>query len=79
MAKPEILLKTDKTALHLERLPDGKFRVNAASWDEPKVILVGQVLEVRVNNQQPWLIRRDRVADPAIDPVVRGFDYVSDE
>src|SRR5271156_2764645 len=31
----------------LERLPEGKIRVTSLAWDEPKVFLAGQSLEVR--------------------------------
>lgn len=35
--KPETLLKAEKTGVALEGLGDGKVRVNAASWEDPRV------------------------------------------
>ena len=43
----EKLATTDKTTLACERLPEGKIRVTSSAWADEKVILKGQVLEVR--------------------------------
>jgi hypothetical protein len=43
----ETLLVTEKATLSFERVDGGKIRVKASSWDDAKVILPDQVLEVR--------------------------------
>ena len=47
-----ILLKTEKHTLVVEGLGDGKIRVNASGWDDAKVLLPDEVLEVRANGKQ---------------------------
>ena len=42
----EILLKADKVSVVFERTADDKIRVTTSSWDDAKVILPHQVLEV---------------------------------
>jgi hypothetical protein len=46
METREILLKADKVNVAFQRLDGGKIRVGTSSWDDPKVILPNQVLEV---------------------------------
>jgi hypothetical protein len=46
METREILLKAYKVNVAFERLDGGKIRVGTSSWDDPKVILLNQVLEV---------------------------------
>jgi hypothetical protein len=46
METREVLLKADKVSVSFERLDGGKIRVGTSSWDDPKVILAHQVLEV---------------------------------
>jgi hypothetical protein len=43
----ERLATTEKTTLVCEKAPEGKIRVTSGSWVGGKVILKGQVLEVR--------------------------------
>jgi hypothetical protein len=43
----EKLATTEKTTLAIAREEGGKIRVTSGSWDGEKVILKGQVLEVR--------------------------------
>ncbi len=43
----EKLATSDKTTLVCEKAPEGKIRVTSGSWEGEKVILKGQVLEVR--------------------------------
>ena len=59
----EILLKTEKHTLVLEGLGDGKIRVNASGWDDAKVLLPDEVLEVRANGKQPHVLRKPRRPD----------------
>jgi hypothetical protein len=42
----EPLLKSDKATLVLEAVGDGKVRVNCQSWEDARVILADQALEV---------------------------------
>jgi hypothetical protein len=48
METREILLKADRIVVALERLENGKIRATATSWDDHKVILRNQVLEVAI-------------------------------
>jgi hypothetical protein len=54
------LLKADKVNVAFERLDGGKIRVGTSSWDDPKVILPNQVLEVAVIGKQVGLVRVDK-------------------
>ena len=64
--KPEpvldILALTEDTVVVVARLTDGKFKVTSKSWDEEKVVLPDQVLELRM------LAGRVRVAKKARHP-----------
>ena len=44
----ETLAFSDDTQIVLSKQPDGKFRATSKSWDEAKVFLPDQVLEVRM-------------------------------
>ena len=68
----EILLKADKVNVAFERLDGGKIRVGTSSWDDPKVILPNQVLEVAIVGKQVGLVRVDKpVAYLDIDDTAR--------
>ena len=56
----EILLKADKVNVAFERLDGGKIRVGTSSWDDPKVIMPNQVLEVAIVGKQVALVRVDK-------------------
>jgi hypothetical protein len=56
----EVLLKADKVVLVIERISDGKIRVTTTSWDDAKVILPNQVLEVATIGKQVGLVRVDK-------------------
>ena len=60
METREVLLKADRIVLALERLADGKIRVVTSSWDDHKVILLNQVLEVASVGKQVGLVRVDK-------------------
>jgi hypothetical protein len=60
METREILLKADKVNVAFERLDGGKIRVGTSSWDDPKVLLPNQVLEVAVIGKQVGLVRVDK-------------------
>ena len=57
MAKrePQIILKTDKRKLVLELGLGGKFTARSTAWDENRVFLEGDNLEVAVNNIR-WVL-----------------------
>jgi len=54
---------TDDTILVLSRLPDTKFRATSKSWDEAKVFLPDQVLEVRMVGGRIRIARKDKRRD----------------
>ena len=60
METREVLLKADKVSVSFERLDGGKIRVGTSSWDDPKVILPNQVLEVAIVGKQVGLVRVDK-------------------
>jgi hypothetical protein len=60
METREILLKADKVSVVFERIEGGKIRVTTSSWDDPKVILANQVLEVASIGKQVGLVRVDK-------------------
>ena len=60
METRDVLLKADKVVLVIERISDGKIRVTTTSWDDAKVILPNQVLEVATIGKQVGLVRVDK-------------------
>ena len=60
METREILLKSDRVMLHLERIEGGKIRATTSTWDDAKVILANQVLEVAIIGKQVGLVRVDK-------------------
>ena len=60
METREILLKADKVTVTFERLEDGKIRATSTSWDDAKVILPYQVLEVAIVGKQVGLVRVEK-------------------
>ena len=60
METREVLLKADKVSVVFERLADGKIRATASSWDDARVILPHQVLEVAIVSKQVALVRVDK-------------------
>ena len=64
METRDVLLKADKVVLVIERISDGKIRVTTMSWDDAKVILPNQVLEVATIGKQVGLVRVDRETPP---------------
>ena len=60
METREILLKAYKVNVAFERLDGGKIRVGTSSWDDPKVILPNQVLEVASVGKQVALVWIDK-------------------
>jgi hypothetical protein len=60
METREILLKADKVAVVFERIDGRKIRATSISWDDAKVILPYQVLEVAVVGKQIGLVRVEK-------------------
>jgi hypothetical protein len=79
----EKLATTEKTTLAIAREEGGKIRVTSGSWDGEKVILKGQVLEVRNVDGRLYVARKAKRPDewdppiPAYDPYGPGV-IVSD-
>jgi hypothetical protein len=55
------LLKSDRCTLVFEAVGDDKVRVNCASWDDAKVILANEALQVAVLGKTPYVTRTDRL------------------
>ena len=69
----EKLATTEKTTLALAREEGGKIRVTSGSWDGEKVILKGQVLEVRNVDGRLYVARKAKRPDER-DPHVPPYD-----
>ncbi len=76
--KPEpvldVMALTEDTVIVIGRLPDGKFKVTSKSWDEEKVVLPDQVLELRSLGGRIRVARKARHPDagdvpPAVEPI----------
>ena len=57
METREILLKSGRVDVAFERIEGGKNRVTTSTWDDAKVILAKQVLEVAIIGKQVGLVR----------------------
>jgi hypothetical protein len=83
----ERLATTEKSTIVIERQPDGKMRATSGSWDGEKVILKGQVLELRNVDGRLHVVRKERRPDewdppiPVYDPYSPGdshdFDVIT--
>jgi len=58
----QIHAKTDKLSLVAVPQPDGKMRITSQSWDDPLVILPGEVLELM------WVDRQEQTESPRCTP-----------
>jgi hypothetical protein len=71
----EKLATSDKATIVFEKQPDGKIRVTSGSWDNEKVILRNEVVEVRNVNGRLHIARKLRRHDewdpvyPALRPI----------
>jgi len=68
MAKrePQIILKTDERKIHLELGLEGKFAAKSTGWDENRVLVEGDQLEIAVKGPivrvgAPGVTRRSRL------------------
>lgn len=71
----------DKLTLVIEALPDGKMRVTSASWEDARVLLPNQVLELRTMSKRVRVAKKDRLhdaGDPPVVPAVGCYDFVDD-
>ncbi len=59
----ETLAFTDDTAVVLSKLPDGKIKATSKSWDEAKVIMPEQVMEIRAVDGRIRIARKDKRRD----------------
>jgi hypothetical protein len=81
----EKLATTEKTTLAIAREVDGKIRATSGSWDGEKVILKGQVLEVRNVDGGLYVARKARKPDewdppiPVYDPYGPGTGVAGDD
>jgi hypothetical protein len=74
MAKrePQIILKTDERKLVLELGLGGKFTARSTAWDENRVFLEGDKLEVTVNSGR-WVLTALPAKPPEPKPVQHYF------
>jgi hypothetical protein len=59
----ETLVFSDETTVVLSRQPDGKFRATSKSWDEAKVFLPDQVIEVWAVDGRLRIARKEKQRD----------------
>jgi hypothetical protein len=69
----EKLATTEKTTIAIAREVGGKVRVTSGSWDGEKVILKGQVLEVRNVDGRLYVARKAKKPDEW-DPPIPTYD-----
>jgi hypothetical protein len=69
----EKLAVTDKATLVCEKAPEGKIRVTSNAWASEKVILKGEVLEVRNVDGRLQIARKERRHDEW-DPPIEPYD-----
>jgi hypothetical protein len=69
----EKLAVTDKATLVCEKAPEGKIRVTSSIWGSEKVILKGEVLEVRSVDGRLQVARKERRPDEW-DPPIEPYD-----
>jgi hypothetical protein len=74
--KPEVILKTDRRAVYLELGLKGKFAAKSGAWDENRVFLEGDVLEVAVRGGRWVLTHRPAGPRPTQAPPEHYFPTV---
>ena len=75
----EVLAIADDTQVVIAKLPDGKFKATSKSWDEPKVFLPGQVLEVRMMGDRVRIARKVKHQDEHDRPAIAEVAPVDGE
>jgi hypothetical protein len=67
--EPQIILKTDERKVVLELDLEGKFAAKSTGWDENRVFLEGDKLEVEVKNGR-WVLTHRPAKPVAPTPVL---------
>jgi len=75
--EPQVILKTDRRTVVLEMSPGGKFQAKSSGWDENRVFLEGDVLEVAVRNGR-WVLTH-RPAGPRSRPLPAQHYFPTEE
>jgi hypothetical protein len=70
--EPQIILKTDERNIRLELGREGKFAAKSTGWDENRVFLEGDKLEVAVTNGR-WVLTHLPAAPRKPEPVRHYF------
>ena len=70
--EPQIILKTDERQVVLELGLEGKFSAKSTGWDENRVFLEGDRLEVSVKNGR-WVLCHVPARPAAPKPVLHDF------
>lgn len=66
----EVLAIADDTQVVVTKLPDGKFKATSKSWDEGKVILPDQVIEIRMVGGRLRVARKVKHQDEGDRPAI---------
>jgi hypothetical protein len=69
----QIILKTDHRTVILEMLIGGKFQAKSGGWDQNRVFLGGDVLEVALRNARRVLTHAPAGPRPAPSPARHYF------
>jgi hypothetical protein len=70
--EPQIILKTDQRTFVLELALGGKFQAKSSGWDENRMFLEGDVLEVAVRNGR-WVLTHVPAKPVTPKPVLHYF------
>ena len=73
----EVLAHTEDTTIIVTRMADGKLAVRSKSWDENKVILPDQVVEIRLTSSRIRIARKVKepdAGDPGKTVDVTGYE-----
>ena len=70
--EPQIILKTDERKIHLELGLEGKFAAKSTGWDENRVLVEGDQLEIAVTGGR-WVLCHVPGRPAAPKPVLHYF------
>jgi hypothetical protein len=73
--EPQIILKTDERSTVLELSCEGKFAAKSTCWDENRVFLEGDKLEVVIKNGR-WVLTHQPAA---LRPAPKAQHYFPDD
>lgn len=71
----------DKLTIVVEALADGKMRVTSLAWEDARVLLPNQVLELRTMGKRVRVVKKERHPDAGDLPMVAAvgcYDFVDD-